>query len=156
MHTISSTSHNPRMIYIQMNRNWVDIVYRVTFYIDKRKLLYSLSPLTFDWFGYISFLDFEKYSKWCAYCGRHPRVKWNLTDRTIRGRFGANQFVRNLFLELLWKGFVRNHCYETFFLNCFEEVLCETFFLRNQKRIFPCIRGKILFRFGKKPFFFRV
>jgi hypothetical protein len=74
--------------------------------------------------------------------------------------FFCKGFVRNYvcetFLTFFCKGFVPNLWYETIFLSHQVEVSYETSFLRNQKRIFPCDKGKILFWFRKIPFFFSV
>jgi hypothetical protein len=43
--------------------------------------------------------------------------------------------------------------HKIFFRRCSELVSYQVFFLRNQKKIFPRIHGKILFRYRKKLFF---
>ena len=71
-----------------------------------------------------------------------------------------NGLVRNSLYETFWpfsgKGCVLNLVYETSVAMHQVEVPCETSFLRNEKRILPCIQVKFLFRFRKNPFFFTV
>ena len=65
-------------------------------------------------------------------------------------------FATKPFLGIHDIGFLRNHPYGTFFTIFQKGFRRKPQFSRNQKRFRECIEVKNLFKFRRKPFFFRV
>ena len=65
-------------------------------------------------------------------------------------------FATEPFLGIHDIGFLRNHLYGTFFTIFQKGFRRKPQFSRNQKRFRECIEVKNLFKFRRKPFFFRV
>ena len=65
-------------------------------------------------------------------------------------------FATEPFLGIHDIGFLRNHLYGTFFTIFQKGFRWKPQFSRNQKRFRECIEVKNLFKFRRKPFFFRV